>query len=492
VAGLFGGNPSALSASSGHSQIGKAWNSNIPKNNIFGSDGDSAIGSSADPTPTHKPTSRYSGLEFNEDPFKDANHRYGDPFDIEGADPFEEDNFDPFTANVQDAFGNASTTSTLRKEKKPLPDELPKVRSDPFAAFEAWGSSNVNQESKKASSDPWGGSSPTSKTSMNLDDSFDPFSWKSQLKQNKNNDTTGFGSDPFSPSNFPSNSSIDPFNESVNAFSSSSDPFNAVKKTSVNSVKVLNNNTLGNNNVDFDAVFGPSNFGNSGNSSSKSSMFSSSTSARQLKVAKSPPNKSISLQKSETIANVPKLSAHTETPLGIKSLTKNKKGVSQSLSRPWGSPYLDVDSTSTSKPHKSHSSKFSHLGDLLSGSPMKNSGSGGHSDSNAIGLKDSSSKEKKKKTSYLSPFRPKKQNSFSGVDKSKSAVDLSHMGVTAASAPPQQGANPQMEALHVRMASEASKRAEEDRMRRIQLQEEQDLAYAIALSKAESVSLKQH
>ena len=44
----------------------------------------------------------------------------------------------------------------------------------------------------------------------------------------------------------------------------------------------------------------------------------------------------------------------------------------------------------------------------------------------------------------------------------------------------------------IRMASEASKRAEEDRMRRIQLQEEQDLAYAIALSKAEAVSLKQH
>ena len=46
--------------------------------------------------------------------------------------------------------------------------------------------------------------------------------------------------------------------------------------------------------------------------------------------------------------------------------------------------------------------------------------------------------------------------------------------------------------FYIRMASEASKRAEEDRMRRIQLQEEQDLAYAIALSKAEAVSLKQH
>ena len=388
---------------------------------------------------------RYSGLEFNEDPFKDANHRYGDPFDIEGADPFEEDNFDPFTANVQDAFGNASTVSTLRKEKKALPDNLPKLPSDPFAAFDAWGSENVKQEANIASSDPWGGAFSTNKTSMNLDDSFDPFSLKSQLKQIKSNDKTGFASDPFSPSNFPSNKSIDPFDGSVNAFSNSSDPFNTVQKTSVTSVKSLNNNTLSNNNVDFDAVFGPSNFGNS---SSKSSVFNSSSSARQSKVAKAPPNKSISLQKSETIANVPKVSTNNEATLGIKGLTKNKKGVSQSLSRPWGSPYLDADSTS--KPHKSHSSKLSHLGDLLSGSPIKNSGFGGHSDSNTSGVKEPCSKEKKKKSSYLSPFRPKKQNSFSGVDKSKSAVDLSHMGVPAPSAPTQQGANPQMEALHVR------------------------------------------
>merc|ERR1712020_707921 len=101
-------------------------------------DGDSAIGSSAGPTPTHKPAPRYSGLEFNEDPFKDANHRYGDPFDIEGADPFLENAFDPFTANVQDAFGTASTTSTLRKEEKP---NKPTV-SDAFAAFDAWGGNN--------------------------------------------------------------------------------------------------------------------------------------------------------------------------------------------------------------------------------------------------------------------------------------------------------------------------------------------------------------
>ena len=117
---------------------------------------------------------------------------------------------------------------------------------------------------------------------------------------------------------------------------------------------------------------------------------------------------------------------------------------------------------------------------------------GGQSDSN-IASKDSSSiKEKTEKSSYLSPFRPKKEHSFSGVDKLKSAVGLSHMGINAVpSAPPQQVINDQLEALHVRMASEASKRAEEDRIRRIQLREEQDLAYAIALSRAEALSHKQ-
>lgn len=211
-----------------------------------------------------------------------------------------------------------------------------------------------------------------------------------------------------------------------------------------NEIGSVNSSTAGNKtSVDFDAIFGPSNFTES---TLKSSNISSNV--RQPTVTKAPPNKSISLHKSETVANVPKMSSQNEVSVG-KSLMKNKKGVSQSLSRPWGSPYLDVDSTST-KPHKSHTSKLSHLGDLLTGHQTKNSGSGGHSDSNTGGSKDSTSKEKKKKSSYLSPFRPKKQHSFSGVDKSKSAVDLSHMGVTTPSAPSQPGSNPQMEALHVR------------------------------------------
>merc|ERR1711971_1203697 len=42
----------------------------------------------------------------------------------------------------------------------------------------------------------------------------------------------------------------------------------------------------------------------------------------------------------------------------------------------------------------------------------------------------------------------------------------------------------------VQMAAEVSRRSEDERRRKLQLQEEADLAYAIALSKAEAASLK--
>ena len=44
--------------------------------------------------------------------------------------------------------------------------------------------------------------------------------------------------------------------------------------------------------------------------------------------------------------------------------------------------------------------------------------------------------------------------------------------------------------LQIKMAAEMSLRADEERQRKLQLQEEADLAYAIALSKAEAASLK--
>ena len=44
--------------------------------------------------------------------------------------------------------------------------------------------------------------------------------------------------------------------------------------------------------------------------------------------------------------------------------------------------------------------------------------------------------------------------------------------------------------MQIKMAAEMSLRADEERRRKLELQEEQDLAYAIALSKAEAASLK--
>merc|ERR1719210_558148 len=46
---------------------------------------------------------RYTGLDFYEDPFKNSNYRYADPFDENSnSDPFN----DPFTASESDVFGS--------------------------------------------------------------------------------------------------------------------------------------------------------------------------------------------------------------------------------------------------------------------------------------------------------------------------------------------------------------------------------------------------
>lgn len=148
---------------------------------------DSAFGSS-DPTPTHK--SRYGAavLEFNDDPFKDANHRYGDPFEIEGADPFTNESADPFTAPVESAFGRShqqQQTADFFATTKPS-------QNDPFASN--WDS--FDQKASPAASSAWGGSK------NNLDDSFDPFSAKNNLSKS-NEDPFGASSSNWDPFNVP-------------------------------------------------------------------------------------------------------------------------------------------------------------------------------------------------------------------------------------------------------------------------------------------------
>merc|ERR1712107_16746 len=112
---------------------------------------------------------------------------------------------------------------------------------------------------------------------------------------------------------------------------------------------------------------------------------------------------------------------------------------------------------------KSLKKKPSHsLSDFLTGSPLK--------------LDKGEKKEKKEKKSgkfhLTSPLKTHKKESPTADKKSKSF-------------------NNEKESDELKMAAEMSLRADEDRRRKLQLQEEADLAYAIALSKAEAASLKQ-
>merc|ERR1712223_1394021 len=183
---------------------------------------DSAFGS-ADPTPTHRPN--YSALDFNDDPFKDANHRYGDPFDIEGGDPFKNEH-DPFTASVDDAFGG-----TLPRKKEN--NATPKKENN---TTEPWGGATSVVSSNDDAWSAFETSSNLNVVSNNLDDSFDPFSAKnlapvqSSVSSSQNSvDPFGSGawsafpevapnSDPFSaaPVVTRSKTSADPFGSSMN------------------------------------------------------------------------------------------------------------------------------------------------------------------------------------------------------------------------------------------------------------------------------------
>ena len=164
---------------------------------------------------------RYTGLEFCEDPFKNSNYRYGDPFDLENAneDPFSEP-FEAPKSEAPDAYGrsgyafggktdpfsDASAADPFKSEEAP--------QSDPFAS--AFGpdssyenSSRIDPFSKSessSSSDPFGPSKPSFDTSGS-----DPFgnSFASSFNAavpnvdpfGSNNNFSSGGHDPFSLTN---------------------------------------------------------------------------------------------------------------------------------------------------------------------------------------------------------------------------------------------------------------------------------------------------
>merc|ERR1712029_90776 len=152
----------------------------------------------------------------------------------------------------------------------------------------------------------------------------------------------------------------------------------------------------------------------------------------------------------------------TPSSVSDASLAKSSPAVSTTTNTvSYRKEKLSSDSSAISD--KSLKKKPSHsFSDFLTGSPLK--------------LDKGEKKEKKEKKSgkfhLTSPLKTHKKESPSTDKKAKNSQH-------------DQGSD------ELKMAAEMSLRADEDRRRKLQLQEEADLAYAIALSKAEAASLKQ-
>lgn len=380
---------------------------------------DSAFGS-ADPTPTHR--SKYSALEFNEDPFKD--HRYGDPFDLEGADPFKNQE-DPFTAPVSaafganvtsgDPFGSTATSNTATNDVDPFGTNWDTV-SKTSSTSTAWGTTSSGM-------DPFGMSNSNNASSVpasnNLDDSFDPFSAKSLAKISQNNAI----STPTKIDTTTASKNIDPFGSSSVW---NDDPFS--------SAPVSRSKTSSDAFADF------RNFESSVTKSSNAVL------GTAPKISGPPPNKSLnSLQRSETTSSVLKTSRH------------------------WPS------ASSTS--HESNSSSIPRSRPSASASTSALASTTSTASLAAPGTHSEKEKKNKFKIKDHMPFAKKKDKQSGAASNSK--VIKNDLGPSA----------PPLEAIHhLQMVSEASKKAELDRLERLRQQEERDLAYAIALSKAEAAN----
>lgn len=357
-------------------------------------------------------------MEFQDDPFKDSNHRYGDPFDIEGADPFKDTETDPFTASVDDAFG------TLPRKKE-----------------QVWG----------GDTDPFvmsGGVKPAP-VSNNLDDSFDPFSAKN-LSKDPFQDTFGgksaFGGkstsdDPFGqPDPFAGSPKKDNNTAKKDAF----DPFGSSSTPKKDTFDAFGSDPFASNNqkpANFEPFNNKDPFAGSPKKDNKKETFDPFGSSTGWST--DPFSAAPSVQKSKT--SIDPFSNLKSTPL-------QKSETTQSLSRPWGSD--NPSSIPRSRPST-------------------------RSDNNFQALDLSQDKKEKKKYSIgnLRPSFIKKDKS--GSKNTATKVIKNDLNPTA----------PPVEAANLRMASEASKKAEQERLERLRRQEEQDLAYAIALSKAEAASL---
>ena len=175
-----------------------SWTSNFD-DSVFG---DNTFGggdqSQADPFSSTGNNSRYAGLDFHEDPFKNSNYRYADPF-AENSDPFGAPDSQVFGS---DPFNNSNTAAAA--------DPFKSDSSDPFGAASA---SENNYENSKAleGADPFGNSFTASfNTSAPNKDPFGSSSFGANFGSS--------GNDPFSLTNLKSATSA----EASTKFSSAS------------------------------------------------------------------------------------------------------------------------------------------------------------------------------------------------------------------------------------------------------------------------------
>merc|ERR1719347_385970 len=340
--------------------------------NSWGGLADDPFSASKLPEPKANGSDRYAGLEFFEDPFKNTNYRYGDPFDAENAnaDPFSE----PFSAPENKVFG-----------------------SDPFSASDPF--KNDSQSSDMFSSDS--NNYENSSSAAPVGSNSDPFSKA--------------GNDPFSGVNSSGNGNT------------SSDPFGNSFTTSFGT-GVPNVDPFGSNN----------NFASSSNDP-----FSLTNLKTNVSSNTSVPDINFNQTKSSAVTSTTSTVSYRKEKLSSTDSINSEKGVGKKKS--------------------SHS-----LSDFLPGSPLK---------------LDKSEKSKDKKDKKHGKFHlssPLKVHKNKSSDSPKSEMKNGSKTASEAS----------NEEMQLKMAAELSKKTDDDRRRKLQLQEEADLAYAIALSKAEAASLK--
>lgn len=261
-----------------------------------------------------------------------------------------------------------------------------------------------------------------------------------------------FGADPFS-----NNGGSDPFKSEQK-----SDPFAPVENTYENS-NLAKNDPFAKSEVD---PFGKSDFGSS------SDPFGNSFTANFNTAPNVDPfgsNNNFGSNSSNFVTGNDPFSLTNLKPLASNSdVNSNSSKPTVSSTNSTVSYRKEKLSTDSSASDKNSKKKSSHsLSDFLTGSPLKSD----------KGDKNKDKKDKKHGKFHLtSPLKTHKKSAESPkTDKKNKNIALSEAAA---------------DEVQLKMAAELSKRSDDDRRRKLQLQEEADLAYAIALSKAEAASLK--